>query len=498
MFKKLVSQLSLSPSAVSQLTFYGRRLSREAVSRQASAVAAILLIILQSAVILFPPAPTNAASPADVIHGGVVSRDDLLNRYDESPELQALYGALGLSRADLAQTRLADISSSDHTLKALSRTAHTGNEFEVTAAGHTYYMQPLHDWDIGLGRPGGSTYRVLQGVRASDHSFFAILCQSGNPVSRTYPQTPLAKNVTSLITPAPAATATPSPTAKPKTAKAKATPLPACTSLTTPATTGAVPFKASFTATGAASSSYAFNFGDGQSATSAAPTATHTYTTPGRYTATVQPVNGGITAAVTAACSVAITATGTPAAYTRSKTAVNLTQNVDATTRPANAGDEIRYHLSTKNTGSGAGNYVVVEHLQDVLEYADITDPGGGILNDGVLTWPTQSIAGGATLTTAFTVKIKSPIPGTPVGLSDKYSYDLHLDNVYGTAVRIDLTPSASKQFEAAAASLPHTGAPLATLIIMFVCGLALYFYSRNRQLQTEIKILRGEFEGGL
>jgi len=94
MFKKIVSQLSLSPSAVSQLTFYAKRLKQERITRSFSAVAAVLIVGLQFATILAPPTASNAASPGDIIYGGVVSKDDLLNKYDASAELKALYAEI--------------------------------------------------------------------------------------------------------------------------------------------------------------------------------------------------------------------------------------------------------------------------------------------------------------------------------------------------------------------------------------------------------------------
>src|SRR4051812_20956388 len=104
MFKRIVSQLSLSPSAASQLTFYSRRLVHEEGARKLSAIGAILVFMLQFAVILAPPTPSNAASSNDIILGGIVSKNDLLNRYDSSAELKALYDRFDISRADITHT----------------------------------------------------------------------------------------------------------------------------------------------------------------------------------------------------------------------------------------------------------------------------------------------------------------------------------------------------------------------------------------------------------
>jgi len=502
MFKKIVSQLSLSPSAVSQLMFYSRRLKQERVTRTFSAIAAVLLVGLQFAVIAAPPTAANAASPNDIILGGFVSKNDLLNRYDASAELQALYNRFGISRADISASTHGSINSKDKTLKSIGRLQHTASDTEINVGAHTYWMRSLSVWDTGSNVVNGSNYEVFEGKRAKDGSYFAIIFHCGNIVSRTVPPvpTPTPKPPTPKPTPAPTPKPTPNvptPTPKPNV------PTLACISLSASPLTGERPLKTNFTGVGAASgqtiTDYIFDFGDSSTATQPGPLATHTYTTVGNFTATLK-VKGslGKTTAVIPACSVTVSPAATPPSFTKAKSAINLTQNIDATTKPAAPGDLIKYHLTTKNIGGAAGEYVVVEHVEDVLEYADIVDSTGGNVSNGVITWPNQTIQPGGTLAINFTVKIKSPIPATPVGISDKNSFDLRLDNVYGNAVQITLTPPFSKQVEGAATSLPATGAPFSTFIVLAVCGVSLFFFFRNRQLLTEVKLLRGEFQGGL
>lgn len=263
------------------------------------------------------------------------------------------------------------------------------------------------------------------------------------------------------------------------------------------------PLKVSYTgrgsATGQTISEYQFNFGDGAKLSQATPLTSHTYTTPGTYTATlaVKGSTGTVSAGVPA-CSFKVTVTSPPAAFTKAKSALNLTQNIDATTKPAHASDDIRYTLTTKNVGGSSDNYTVVEHVEDILEYANVTDLGGAVLADGVMTWPAGTINPGAVLTRTFTVRIKNPIPATPVGISDKFSFDLRLDNVYGNDVRINLAPPPPKQVESAATSLPATGGGTSTFIVLIVSALVLFFYFRNRQLMTEINLLRNEYQRGI
>jgi PKD repeat protein len=485
MFKEIVSKLSLSPSAASELAFYARRLKQEKITRTFSAIAAVLVIGLQVATIAAPSTSSNAASPGDLIHGGFVSRDDLLNSYDASSELKAVYKYFGVTRTELANAKLATINSRDHSLQSLSRVAHESGEGSLTIAGHTYYYRPLFHADTGANITGGSSYKVLEGYSTTSHNYFAIMFICGNIVFKTVPKPPVPPTPTPKPSPPPVAAAL------------------ACLDLNGSVGSGSVPLKVNYigvgSATGQTITAYIFDYGDGVSETKTTTTASHTYVKAGKWTATLR-VKGskGATTAVSPACSFAVNATTPPAAFTKSKSALNTTQNIDATTQPAHAGDIIHYTLTTKNVGGTTENYVVVEHLEDVLEYADVTDVGGATLADSVLTWPGVSLAPGQTIIKTFTAQVKDPIPATPVGSSDPYSFDLRMDNVYGTAVQIKLQPPLPKEFEQTSQQLPATGGAMSTLIVLAVTGMSLFFYFRNRQLLAEIRLLRHDYDGGI
>jgi hypothetical protein len=493
MFRKIVSQLSLSPSAASQLVFYSRRLKAERVSRTFSAIAAVLVIALQFATITAPPTTSDAASPNDIIYGGIVSQADLLNHYDDSADLRALYAHFGITRRDIQNTHIAYINSKDHSLKSIGRLQHLSSDEKIVVGANTYWSRGLYTWDTGENKIRGSTYEVLEGNRASDGGFFAVMFACGNIVYRTLPPKP--------TPPPPPPPPTPLPTPIPTK------PTLACVELigndNRTGTTGTGPVTVAYTGMGYAKgqtvTQYEFNFGDGSSRTLPTANVSHTYSKIGTWTAMLKVVSStGAVSTTPAACTYKVTVLPLPPTYVLTKSALNLTQNIDATTKPANGGDVIRYILGTKNVGASAGSYTVVEHLESVLEYANVTDAGGGTLSNGVMTWPATVIEPGATLSESFTVTVKNPVPSTAVGESDKFAYDLRMDNVYGNAVSINIAPPPPKVIEAASENLPDTGSSTSTLIVLVVCCLTLYFYFRNRQLASEIKLLRGDFEGGL
>ncbi len=164
----------------------------------------------------------------------------------------------------------------------------------------------------------------------------------------------------------------------------------------------------------------------------------------------------------------------------------------------AEAGDVIEYTLTTKNVGSVTiPRYEVSEELADVLEYADIINPGGATAVNSALIWPAKDIPPNGQITNTFRIKVKTPVPVTPVSISDPLSFDLRMDNVYGEEVAISLLVPPPKQFEAASAALPETGAGSSLLLVATFVALTVFFYARNRQLVTEVSILRVDHNNG-
>ena len=83
---------------------------------------------------------------------------------------------------------------------------------------------------------------------------------------------------------------------------------------------------------------------------------------------------------------------------------------------------------------------------------------GGTKDANNIVVWAKQDIAAGATATVQITIKVKDPIPQTPVSSSDPEHFNLIMTNVYGNTINIKLPGSPEKQVEMAAATLPNTG----------------------------------------
>lgn len=198
-------------------------------------------------------------------------------------------------------------------------------------------------------------------------------------------------------------------------------------------------------------------------------------------------------------CAAAQTNTDKTACLEFHKTAKNVTQNLaSANGTTAHGGDVIEYSLSVKNKSQTTIKYVVTDAFSDVLDYADITDLHGAKLdvNKNVV-WPAYDIAAGQTLARTVTIKIKDPIPATPVSSSDPGHYDLTMTNIYNDTINIKLPPAVSKQIETAARVLPNTG-PGTSLIIGFIMTSAVaYFFARSKLFAMELDVVREDFSNG-
>lgn len=173
---------------------------------------------------------------------------------------------------------------------------------------------------------------------------------------------------------------------------------------------------------------------------------------------------------------------------------------IDANRSTAKAGETLEYTISIRNAGDGTlQDYVFQENLNDILEYADLTDRDDGTLTAGILKWPKIDIAAGQTVKKTIKVKIKDPIPATPTSKSDPFSYDLCMDNVFETKetrVCINIPPP-PKIVEQAAQTLPNTGVSANAVMGTGFAIVAVFFFLRNRQLIKEVAVLRRQYHQG-
>ncbi len=197
MFRKIVSNLSFSPSLITQIGFYANRLRSEELTRRITIVFVVLTLVVQSFAIFSPPESANASSEQDLIRGGVRDLDDLLARYDNNTDdIRDIYTALGVTREEIASSHKGTITSSD-SIYATHRLSQYGNEQGETrfnyksSSGSTgiRYISPLSLADTSpTKQQSGTQYDSWIGTSAR-LGWFAIIKANANLATEGYPST---------------------------------------------------------------------------------------------------------------------------------------------------------------------------------------------------------------------------------------------------------------------------------------------------------------------
>lgn len=551
MFRDIVSNLSFSPSANTQLTYYWRRLKKEHITRTLSLVMAIGLVVVQVATIIAPADPANASGGANnIIKNGINTANHpqktLLSLYDKDPELQAIYKHYHITREDIDRTHDGSVSTSDGDLVSLGRN-HVFADDDPTKVGNTtYYWRRLSWWGKGQNLP------ALEGTRKYDGARFYVIYDCGNLVIETgvpkpkptpapKPKNPHIEITKAAVSPAANSNVKPGDTITYKITYRNTGEGAATNVLVADRISNDTAFVSSTTPTGAtvtkgqashgtltsgfyvdahiaklnpgASGSYnitvkvnnltknqqfcnaALIDADGQTAVYSNKVCHNVVITPNKPVTPVTPVTPD--KPVTPVTPVTPTNPNISQAKAGLLTSAADGISSDANGATAQAGDTIEYSLTTTNIGTGAAkDYVVTESLGDVLEYADVIGKGGGTLTGGTLTWPPVTIEAGKNYVTTFKVQVKNPIPTTPRSSIDPASYDLKMSNVYGNLVNVNLTVPPEKQVEVATETLPATGAGTNMIVLLLTIAGITYFYFRNRQMVTEVSMLRGDHHG--
>ena len=185
-----------------------------------------------------------------------------------------------------------------------------------------------------------------------------------------------------------------------------------------------------------------------------------------------------------------------------SKEATNLSQNGQLATKvTANASDRIQFVLSMYNIGKVTATLDFTENISDVLEYSNLYDNGGSALvtKNGVkyLSWGKVTIKPGEKASRSFTVKVNDTIPLTARGTAEPGSYDCIMTNTFGNTINIRMNCPAPKIVEKVVEQLPNTGPTENILFSGIISAIVIFFYTRSRQLGTEVRLIRKDFNAG-
>ena len=200
-FKKLVSNLPFNPSLIDKVSFYAKRLHKEAAVRRTGVVFLLLALAVQMFVVISPPQQTLLASPNnDLIDGGIGSAADAAGACRAN---RAHYGDIlqyyAISCDDVSRAATIPLQSTDFNrqLYSMGRQAYgKAGETPTTINGTTYYFRYLWSWDTG----GASNYQALKLTSDNGETFY-ILYNCGNLVHVGLPTAPPALQITKATIP---------------------------------------------------------------------------------------------------------------------------------------------------------------------------------------------------------------------------------------------------------------------------------------------------------
>lgn len=535
LFRELLTNWTEGRLEDSKLVFYTKRLAKETSLRRTGAALLVIALVFQVITFVSPPKPSSAASqgPNDVIPGGFASKADLLAHFDHPPygdpaDLQIIYAYFGVVRQNIVDAGETTVSGSSG-IWSVGRQPHSSadQQIDIPAVYNEHvFIRPLSSWGTG------ARYRVLVGTSSRGQRFY-ILFNCGNIAF-------------DFIPPPPPPAAPPPPPGKPRLTIAKTAPggyppsgaqvhrgdelafhLPVSNIGNGTANNVIIEDAIPKYTTGSFQGGFAFGPADGGSRGGSATTyywwkLGHYYTKGAGFTDLRVKVNNDAPNGARICNTASVRSDEIPTVHSQqlcftvvvpqvvgkpnlhyAKTADNLTltlngqpTNAAGTTVPA--GTSLRYNLRVQNTGTAASpGFVFSEDIGDILDYATVTNTGGGVQTGSTLNWPAVTIGAGQQVVKSFVVQVKNPIPSRPTGVSDPQSFDLHMDNVFfANAVRVSVPTPPVKSIEEATRTLPQTGAGVVNAIVALVAAVASFLYLRARLLGKELAIA-SKMKGG-
>ncbi len=184
---------------------------------------------------------------------------------------------------------------------------------------------------------------------------------------------------------------------------------------------------------------------------------------------------------------------------TRDITAKNLTQKISGDNFIAKPNDKISYTIKQTNNTSETVVAPFSIRLTDALEYSLLYSGGGGAFDakTHTLSWPSVNLESNESQIRFFIIQMLPEIPVTGVGLSNPASYDCSLSLVFGNVAKNSVDCPPVKDVEGFLGLFPSAGTGINIGFSIVLLGVIIYFYIRTRQLKTEIRVVRHNFNTG-
>jgi len=169
---------------------------------------------------------------------------------------------------------------------------------------------------------------------------------------------------------------------------------------------------------------------------------------------------------------------------------INETRSIaNANKQEAGVGDILHYEFIVENRTNEDQDLSIANDSKSILNKTLLRDLGGGsIVEDKFISWPTQSIAAGETVTKTLVVEIKTESP--------RFG-ERSIENTFGNTTSVPLKTTLTQAIVAnmqSAASLSGRVVAL-TMIVLMVLVIVLLLYSRTKEneLTTLINSHKGE-----
>lgn len=520
MFRKLVSNLPFSPALVGQIGFYARRLRKEEATRRIGLFVTVLALIVQSFTVFVPSTSANGSNANDMCPG--VTRDaaganKVKSCYnDNTRHYRDIMNFFGISKTELwraldgsASFRSTSTYGSWYTFGHLKR--FTGDKnYSGQVPGDLYARKWSHSGNIDNGQYGwkgksGETDFIIL-VNCGNLALKRLLHPSAACVSLVASRQELAIGEAFTLT----AKATTDDGAEIAAYNfAQAGPATASTTVKTSNTSatwartlnvaGIYNFTVSIDTTNNKDNITSKSCAESITVTEA-PTPVEPCPIPGKENLKKDDAN------CVPDCTTNPTLPGCAPNIEVTKTAVNKVQGgVDATTVKAAGGDIIVYTITAKNSGQTTGTVTLEDNLTDSLEYATLTDNGGGTFNQNthVLSWGDTPIASGAITTRTFVVTVNDPVPAMAQNTGTPSSYNCVMSNAIREdgedMINVPVNCPAAKEIveQTVVKQLPSTGPGENMMFAGIVLVTITYFWARSRQLGKEIRLVRKDFSAG-
>lgn len=201
MFRQLVSNLPFSPALIGQVGFYAKRLRSEQATRKLGFVFMALALVVQSLAVFSPPQSANAASPSDLLRGGIRTKNELLSAYDaNTSNYKEIANYAGITRSELENTTETTFNShdKDKTLVSWGRVSRFSEaDGEVTHSiqlsdGSITQMYSTPLWKLDTLEQtirNGSTYQAFVGY-SEKNGWFAVMKNCANLAFEKEPSKP--------------------------------------------------------------------------------------------------------------------------------------------------------------------------------------------------------------------------------------------------------------------------------------------------------------------